>query len=225
MAEFRGIKAGVEDLPANFHLPRHRHFHAYATLVLAGSFEEAGYAGRIKASAGHLLVHPVLDCHVDRMISPGVRLLRLPWPDTDVVGGLHILDAMDAVVRVAEKDVVEAQEFVQELIRKDETRITPLEDWPDLFAKEVARNPRLRIGDWAEEMGLARETVNRKFSAVYGIPAATFRSEWRARMAWIEVAQRRDRLSTIAAQRGFSDQSHMTRWINRITGSPPSFWR
>jgi len=42
---------------------------AYATVVLAGRFEESGYIGRVCASAGDVLVHPALDCHANQMVS------------------------------------------------------------------------------------------------------------------------------------------------------------
>ena len=225
IAEFRGVVPGTEYLPANFHLPRHRHFHAYATLVLAGSFEEAGYAGRVQASAGDLLIHPVLDCHMNRMISPGIRLLRLPWPDTEVAGGLHHLDDMDLIVRTAEKDVREAQQLIQDLLRDHDTSIRSMNDWPDLLAHEIECDQTVRISRWAETNGLARETVSRSFSALYGISPVSFRSEWRARAAWLKIMRKSDSLSMIAAHTGFSDQPHMTRWISRIAGAPPSFWR
>src|SRR5260370_26962360 len=51
-AHFRRIRLGIETLPCSFSLPRHRHLRAYATVVLAGSFEESGYNGRIRANAG-----------------------------------------------------------------------------------------------------------------------------------------------------------------------------
>jgi hypothetical protein len=46
-SNFRGITPGIETLPCRFSLPRHRHLGAYATVVLAGSFEESGYVGRV----------------------------------------------------------------------------------------------------------------------------------------------------------------------------------
>src|SRR5260370_22392680 len=51
-AHFRRIRLGIETLPCSFSLPRHRHLRAYATVVLAGSFVESGYSGRLRATAG-----------------------------------------------------------------------------------------------------------------------------------------------------------------------------
>jgi AraC-like DNA-binding protein len=223
--KFRGVKVGKEDLPANFHLPRHRHLHAYATIVLGGCFEEAGYAGRIRACEGTLLIHPVLDCHTNHMIASGVRLLRLPWPDTDNVGGVYKFDAIDEIVRVAEKDAVEASALLRMLVQRGECQPSGMNNWPDLLADTIKSVGFVKISEWAEINGLSREAVSRGFSSVYGIPPTSFRSEWRARSAWIKLRTQSESLSAIAAGSGFSDQSHMTRWIGRVTGASPSFWR
>jgi anti-sigma factor ChrR (cupin superfamily) len=41
---YRSVRFGVETLDAGIVLPRHRHAGGYATVVLAGSFEEASFA-------------------------------------------------------------------------------------------------------------------------------------------------------------------------------------
>src|SRR5580692_11519090 len=114
---FRRIKHGIETLPCSFSLPRHRHLRAYATVVLAGTFEESGYIGRIRATAGDVLIHPAMDCHGNRMISAGVKLIRLDWPD---VGGegLYRLNEVDAIARIAERDVKQAALLLEDSIRK-----------------------------------------------------------------------------------------------------------
>jgi hypothetical protein len=76
---------------------------AYATVVLAGTLEEAGYSGRILATAGDVLIHPTMDCHANQMVSAGVKLIRLDWPDTSAVGGLYHLDSIDELARTAER--------------------------------------------------------------------------------------------------------------------------
>jgi AraC-like DNA-binding protein len=224
MTHFRSIRSGEEELPANFHMPRHRHLDAYATVVLRGAFEEAGYAGRIIARPGDLLIHPVLDCHIDRMVTPGISLLRIPWPNTDLTGGLYRID-LDLVARVAEKDLREAEACILSLLANRAPLAPTCNDWPDLLAAAIKQNSRLGIGQWAERQGLARETVSRGFSAVWGVSPVTFRAEWRARSAWLAISRGHKALSDVAAQTGFADQAHMTRWVGRITGSPPSVWK
>jgi AraC-like DNA-binding protein len=223
---FRRITPGIDTLPPGFSLPRHRHFRAYATVVLAGSFEESGYNGRLRPTEGDVLIHPTLDCHANHMVSAGLKLIRLDWPDIEGSGGLYRFDEVDAVARIAEKDVRQATLFLQHALRKP---CPPApgrrDDWPDLLAAALKANTAIAIGDWAEANGLARETVSRGFAAAYGVAPAAFRAEWRARAAWLRITRKSERLCTIAAETGFADQAHMTRWIHRITGAPPNAWR
>jgi len=223
---FRRITPGIETLPSSFSLPRHRHLRAYATVVLAGCFEESGYAGRIRAIAGDVLIHPALDCHANQMVSAGVKLIRLEWPDTSGAGGLYRVDEVDELARTAEKDVREATLLLRHILRKN-CPPTPSQrnDWPDLLAGTLAQNGATEIGEWAKTNGLARETVSRGFAAAYGIAPAVFRAELRTREAWLRITRGAEGLSTIAAETGFADQAHMTRWIRRVTGAPPAAWR
>jgi AraC-like DNA-binding protein len=223
---FRRVTPGIETLPCSFSLPRHRHLRAYATVVLAGSFEESGYVGRIRATAGDVLIHPAMDCHANRMVSAGVKLIRLDWPDTSGVGGLYHLDNLDELVRTAEMDVAEATLLLERTLLKDRLPSPgQRNDWPDLLLTDLARNASTEIGAWAEVNGLARETVSRGFATAYGIAPSVLRAELRARAAWLRITRGSDRLCRIATDTGFADQAHMTRWIHRITGASPAAWR
>jgi AraC-like DNA-binding protein len=223
---FRHITPGIETLRFSFSLPRHRHLRAYATVVLAGSFEESGYVGRIRATAGDVLIHPTLDCHANQMVSAGVKLIRLYWPDTNAVGGLYHLNEVDALARTAEKDLGEASLLLEHaLAQRWPSPPGKKTDWPDALAAALTQNASMAIGAWAEANGLARETVSRGFAAAYGIAPAVFRAELRARTAWLRITRGSDHLCSIASETGFADQAHMTRWIHRITGAPPGAWR
>jgi AraC-like DNA-binding protein len=223
---FRRITPGIETLPAKFILPRHRHLRAYATVVLAGRFEESGYVGRVNASAGDVLIHPMLDCHANQMISAGVQLIRLHWCEAYGASGLYRVDELDALACAAEKDVTFATFLLKEALRRRPSP-TPGQrnDWPDLLAAALADRQSIEIGAWAETNGLARETVSRGFAAAYGIAPKVFRAELRTRAAWLRITQSSDCLSTIAAETGFADQAHMTRWIHNLTGASPAAWR
>jgi AraC-like DNA-binding protein len=223
---FRRITPGIETLPCSFSLPRHRHLRAYATVVLAGSFEESGYVGRILATAGDVLIHPAMDCHANQMISAGVRLIRLDWSDTSGIGGLYHLDEVDELARAAERDVREAASLLEHCLQRQRlTSPGERNDWPDLLLGALNTDASIEIGAWAETHGLARETVSRGFAAAYGAAPSLMRAELRARTAWLRITRGSDYLCKIAADTGFADQAHMTRWIHRITGATPAAWR
>src|SRR6202012_4906817 len=117
---WRSIRSGVEYFPPNGHVPRHRHFDAYATLVLRGSFEQLSYAGRLRLQAGDLLIQPTLDCHADRMISDGLVVCRLPWHHEAGYGGVYRNCRIDVAQVLAEKDVREAVAFLEEELGRGE---------------------------------------------------------------------------------------------------------
>ena len=174
-SRFRRITPGIETLPCNFSLPRHRHLDAYATVVLAGCFEESGYNGRIHATAGDVLIHPALDCHGNQMVSAGVKLIRLDWQDGSGVGGLYHLDDVDELARAAEKDFAEATHLLKSALwEKCSPSPGEKNDWPDLLLAALAKNASTEIGAWAERNGLARETVSRGFAAAYSIAPSVY---------------------------------------------------
>jgi AraC-like DNA-binding protein len=223
---FRRITPGIETVRSSSSLPRHRHFNAYASIVLAGTFEESGYSGRIRATVGDVLIHAVLDCHANRVVVAGLKLLRLEWHDLSGAGGFYRLDNVDEVARTAEKDVNEASLLLESCLRRKKVPSPGRRnDWPDLLLADLATNTATEISQWAESNGLARETVSRGFAAAYGIAPSTLRAELRARAAWLRLTRGSEPLCQIAIETGFSDQAHMTRWVRRITGAQPGAWR
>jgi AraC-like DNA-binding protein len=224
--QFRQIKHGIDFMPEKFTLPRHRHVRPYATVVLAGRFIENGYIGRVCAGPGDVIIHPSLDCHENQMFTDGIRIIRLEWQDCYGPGGLFRLDEVDAVARAAEKDVTLATSLLRAELGKRKI-VTPnrKNDWPDLLAAHLRQNVSLELTRWAESHGLAPETVSRGFAQAYGVAPKVFRAELRTRNAWLRITRTGDPLSAIAADTGFSDQSHMTHWIRGMTGAAPSQWR
>jgi AraC-like DNA-binding protein len=206
-------------------MPRHRHFEAYAIVVVEGSFEQTNYAGRMIARSGDLLVQPTLDCHANVMISPGARVLRLAWPFEQGVGGIHSLRDLDALVRLAERDHAAAAQAALREVSAVGLRRGCIRDWPDLLAADLAGSQSTGIIEWSDARGLARETVSRGFSKAFDVSPAAFRTELRARQAWLRSVTTRERLADIALDTGFADQAHMTRSVRAMTGAPPRAWR
>jgi AraC-like DNA-binding protein len=223
---FRNITPGIERLSRSFSLPRHRHLRAYATIVLEGRFEESGYIGRLVATAGDVLIHPALDCHENAMVSAGVKLIRLEWPDTLEMTGLFHLDAIDEIAHCAEHDLREATRLLEcALLTERVDSPGKRNDWPDLLLRDLAEDGSIELRAWAEANGLAPETISRGFCAAYGATPSILRAELRTRAAWLRITRGTDPLSTIAIETGFADQAHMTRWIQRMTGTTPAGWR
>jgi AraC-like DNA-binding protein len=205
-------------------IARHRHAAAYAAVVLKGGYEEAGSEGRRIVRAGDVLIYHAYASHLDRIGAKGAELLNIALPQdavtTDICAGT-IADP-EALQRVHRTDPRAARAM---LLAQIVPASRALQDWPDLLQAQLASSRDLSLAQHARSFGLARETVSRGFSKLYGIAPAAFRLEARARRAWRRVVAEPTPLASIAAEEGFADQAHMTRAVAALTGSPPGVWR
>jgi AraC-like DNA-binding protein len=204
-------------------LPRHRHEASYLALVLSGGYEEAGDRGRHHVYAGDVVVHGAFEAHLNRYGPTGAEVLNLVLPEW-VEPQVPLMRSADPdfAVRIAERDPQEAIDF---LLSTAKSNPLPPLDWPDELALAIAQHSHLRIGAWARRYDLADATVSRGFRQVYGVSAATYRLQIRARMAWRRAMASQESLSRVSMDTGFSDQAHMTRAVAPITGRPPGSWR
>jgi AraC-like DNA-binding protein len=218
----REIRPGRETIEAGLVMPRHRHIDAYALLVVAGALSQVSYGGRVRLTAGDILVQPTLDCHSN--VTSGAQVLRLAWPAVEGLGGVYRLENLDEIVRAAQHDADEASLIAQASVERC-ARSACARDWPDLLANDLAAGRVRRLRHWAERNALEAETVSRGFTRAYGIGPAQFARELKVRAAWLAIARTRASFAAIAADTGFADQAHMTRSIKAISGAPPRAWR
>ena len=200
---------------------RHVHRHAYAALVLDGSYEEAGDLGRMRVGAGDVLLHDCFNAHLDRFSPAGAVVLNIPISATLQPGIARVKD-VDAIVRVAKKDLREAAALLLAELEFVQCRET---DWPDELATALTRNPSLRLGEWGRMRGISAWALSRGFKQVFSVSAASFRARARTRLAWKAIRSTGEGLVTVAARLGFSDQAHMSRCVKAMTGEPPLAWR
>jgi AraC-like DNA-binding protein len=219
---YRMIRFGVETLKAGLVMPRHRHAAGYATVVLAGSFEEASFAGRFVAGPGDVLLHGAFDCHANWITSRNsLKLLRLPWSDNLVEGRFRLHDP-DPLVRLAERDPIEAMHQ----LRANLVRIESAEcHWTERLASALRIQTSTCLQTWADSERLAPETVSRGFRRAFGVTPKVFRIESRARRAWNLLLHSASPLTEIAHQMGFADHAHLSRSVAALTGAAPSYWR
>lgn len=204
-------------------IERHQHAAPYATILLTGSYEEAGDAGRVVACAGEVLLHVPFSCHRNRISATRTQVLDLPlpfngrrWPARATIAD------PDLLARLGERDPVAAVDCLLE-------QLAPLamdEESPvDRLAAALRSATPPAIGAWACGQGLSREHLSRQFRAVYGISAARYRVDNLAREAWFGIVNSDDSLAMVAADTGFADQAHMSRAVARLTGRTPGQWR
>lgn len=204
-------------------MARHMHPTADMAVVLSGGYEEAGDGGRFHVRAGDVVMHAPFDSHLDRFTPKGAHILSLPaWHSSAFKGGFGHINDPDLIVRVAERDLARAAALV--LASWREHSLSGM-DWPEQLAQTLAANPELYLNEWAREFGLAAATVSRGFKQVFGITPSRFRAHSRAKLAWAMIAASDAPLCRIAADLGFSDQSHMTRHLRSLTGKTPLLCR
>jgi AraC-like DNA-binding protein len=221
--DFARVPTGRERLDSNAFIPKHRHDKPYAAIVLSGGYEECGSRGRFRVGCGDVLLHGPFDSHLDRVTASGAEILnlRLERLATVRMSLGHIGDA-DAIMRAAETD----QSSAEVLLFEKMTEVKPdSKDWPDVLAEDLRQDPECRLDTWARRYQLAPETLSRGFRSAFGLTPSAFRAESRARCAFARIIGDDTPLSTIAAESGFADQSHMTRAIAALTGAPPNAWR
>lgn len=100
-------------------------------------------------------------------------------------------------------------------------------------AQVAARTRDLIHHAWREDVtadelaavtGRTRYAVYRAFRAAYGMAPSDYQRQVRLRKARRLIARGRP-LGEIAAETGFADQSHLTRWFGRYYGITPGDYR
>ena len=213
---------GLKIFPRGEAPARHLHFDSYASVVLSGSFVEAGFSGRVNVQPGDVLLHNRFDCHANRSTcSRSVSILILPWRDGCAEGRFHVADP-DLLVRLAEKD---SRESMSALAAGIQPAHSAVNHWTELLASDLKTATSLSLRHWARSFGMRPEALSRGFHREFGVSPKQFRLEARARNAWREVLRSPRTLTTIAYELGFSDLSHLSRSVRLLTGYSPSAWR
>lgn len=203
-------------------LARHCHRHGFAAVVLAGGYVEAGDRGRRTVGAGDVLIHRPFDSHLNQVVGLGADVLILPFETANDHAAFARAADPDALARLAETDPAAAGRTLSEAMVAVPDHVG---DWPDLLAQALRERPQIRLADWASSAGLRPESVSRGFRLAYGVTPAGYRAAARAQAAWRAVVSSQDPLAAVAHDAGFADQAHMTRAIQRLTGSTPGSWR
>jgi AraC-like DNA-binding protein len=203
---------------------RHCHDEAFVAVVLEGGYQEAGDEGRWNVRPGDALIHHGFESHLDRFEANGARVLVLGLP-AGLAGVRQVrgrVDDPDRLVRLAERDDRAASLIFAEMFAP-----APLAelDWPDMLANDLRDLDPFSLSLWAEEKGIRPETLSRGFRAAYGCTPKAYRSDVRARAALAAVRASSEPFAAIAHRLHFTDQSHMTHAVARLTGAAPGWWR
>jgi AraC family transcriptional regulator len=89
----------------------------------------------------------------------------------------------------------------------------------DRYAESV------RLADLAREAGVHPSHLSRSFSRFFGTGLGDYLRALRIAAARRELETTDRPIARIALRTGFSDQSHLTRWLKRATGMTPGQYR
>ncbi|HYC58096.1 MAG TPA: AraC family transcriptional regulator [Thermoanaerobaculia bacterium] len=228
-------------------LPWHRHEESYLTFVLSGGYRERSAARAITCGAPSIVLHPAGDTHEDDFAERPTRCLNVVLDRSFVArlgtaaDALHRGDVVERpeVASIGAKLAIELRrgdavaplmveglllELFATLARQSEDRRVP--SWLAEAQAILARRfmEKVTLGALASEVGVHPTHFARAFrrytGASVGECVRALRIEWsRMQLASAEP------LASIAAQAGFSDQSHFTKAFTRVHGIGPAEYR
>lgn len=195
-------------------LPTHFHDEHQITFVLAGRRRFVMGDGIVDLAAGQGALIPAGVPHSSVAEPDGVVCLNAYVP-----AGAYAVTAMLAeIARLRRSREISAHEFAAVIRAHRETdgllaHTAPLHD-----------HGRETVGTIAARMGMSREGFSRMFSRRSGMPPHAFQLASRLNHAR-RLLRAGDTIAAVAADTGFTDQSHFGRWFRRLFGVTPGRYR
>ena len=232
--------------PANLTLPRHSHPGATVAIILAGGFDGRYRTGQRECVPWSVVVEPAGEPHGNRFgpvettiltVSPEAHRLgpalevasrRIRF-DRDPYAALIARRAIDELDRPDDVTPLAVEAAVLEILARV-TRTARHEHRPrwleearaflhDRFADAVT------LDDVATAVGIEPDRLARTFRRSMGEPLAAYLRRIRVEAAATLLATTDLPISRVAADAGFADQSHLTRWFGRYLGTTPAAYR
>ncbi|MBV8638403.1 MAG: helix-turn-helix transcriptional regulator [Candidatus Eremiobacteraeota bacterium] len=225
----------------------HQHEAPYFSLLLEGAYEEWGDGFHLRYEPYTLVFHAARTPHEDRMLGPcrffAVDMLAKWERVIDELGGAreHVFelcggDAMWLVLRLYREFLAradagsEVEALLYELCAHVAKR--PVDDlieprWLSVVDADVRERFSLPfdLAALASTAGVHPTHLCRSFRRFRGRTISDAMIGARVQHVARRLSESDDSLVTIAAEAGFSDQSHMTRVFKRVTGAPPGEYR
>jgi len=215
----------IQRIAAGARITRAQCVESALLLVIDGQLELSSYRGRERLTRGALVLRPTFDCRALGAGPGGAVWLQIPWHDDWSLGATHAVPDVDDLLLRAGHDLGGALVEAERIMAHTPSLPTLRMHWADDLKNAIVADPHLSISGWARGRRISREGAARAFRTAYAVSPARFRLELRARRAWARIVSGDDRLSLIALETGFADQSHMTRAVGWLTGKSPSAWR
>jgi len=237
-------------LPSRLHLHPHAHEQATLNVVLEGEYQETVEGGALQSHGpATLIAKPAGTVHANHLGSAPVECLVIELrTDTLAAQGDSVPPFVDVLVQRSAQIARYGGRLRAELVRRDDVTPLAVEELVCELLAELARTPirkpdarsrwltRARdllhdepgpqsLSELARRIGLHPIYVARAFRARFGCAVGDYVRCLRVERARRLLHHTRLPLSEIAAEAGYSDQSHMTRDFRRAFDQSPAAYR
>jgi AraC family transcriptional regulator len=242
-----GLRVSVTNYAGDSALPWHEHDDAYLCLVAAGSYTQQSGGRDIDCRHGLLLVHPRGHRHANRFAGSGARclsvflspelaadagvrrllgdhrVLQLPGTEQRLRRLEQELAANDDAAALALHAAV--LELVAQACRLDRPRRPPA--WLGRVLERLHDDPLATpsLQELATLAGVHPAHLARRFQQARGMSVGEYQRGLRIGIARKALAEGHRSIAAVAAEAGFTDQSHFARVFKRMTGQTPRDFR
>lgn len=242
-----GLRVSVTNYAGGSALPLHEHDDAYLCLVAAGSYSQQSSGRDTDCRPGLLLVHPHGHRHANRFAGSGARCLSVFLSaglaaDAGVrrlLGDHRVLQlpGADRLLRRLERELAANDDAVAlalhaavfELVAQA-CRLEHAPGQPRWLGRVLERlhddplaTPSLQA--LASLAGVHPAHLARCFQQAQGVSVGEYQRGLRIGIACKALAEGRRPIAAVAAEAGFTDQSHFARVFKRMTGQTPRDFR
>jgi AraC family transcriptional regulator len=228
-------------VPGSTRFRKHEHDHAHICVVLDGGFVEREKSGWRDVSPGTVRVSGAARHDID--FSPdGATCLVMEFeapillPDSPrffendsrlmgIARGIQRATSnTDPANRILTDDLT--TEFIAQVSRRLQGKPGHPPPWLERIREMIHdTNGTPSVDSLAKHAGVHRVHLARTFSEHYGVSVTRYTRSVRIRSALSLLATTGHKLSRIAVDSGYADQSHLTREVRAMTGTTPAALR
>jgi AraC family transcriptional regulator len=223
-----GLQISTTPYEGGSTLPWHEHDEAYLCLVAAGGYSQQSGGTELDCQPGLLLAHPE-DAPAAALAGNRV-LFRLIAANNRLPGADRLLARIERELRATDDAAPLAlQSAVLELIalacRAGDEQRRPA--WLQRVVQRLHDDPSHTpsLNELATLAGVHPSHLARSFQRMQGVSVGEYQRGIRIELARKALRDGRRSIAEIAAEAGFSDQSHFARVFRRATGQTPREFR
>lgn len=242
-----GLHVSVTNYAGGASLPWHEHDDAYLCLVATGSYTQHSGGRDTDCRHGLLLVHPRGHRHANRFAGSGARCLSMFLPaELEVDAGVRRLlgdhralqlPAAGRLLRQLEDELAATDdaaalalhsavlELVAQACRHGNAPNRP--GWLKRVLERLHDHPLATpsLQELAALAGVHPAHLARRFQQMQGVSVGEYQRALRIGIARKALAESARPIASVAAEAGFTDQSHFARVFKRMTGQTPRDFR